>query len=99
MAAGTAAYDQIFTAYDKAWQLYFKHADQDGDGRVSIGEYLLSSEQLVGIEGFEEIGMQQNQVMFNALDLDGDGRIQASEFGAFLGAAGVHQDDVAVAFC
>lgn len=98
VSAGTAQHGSIINTLQDHFQMYFMHADRNGDGKIAIREFLQSTEGLVTVDGFVETGLQQNGRLFDTLDLDNDGKIEKDEYGFFLQAAGVRPDDATTAF-
>lgn len=79
-------YQQIMETYAKAWDNYLAAADQDGDGKVSLVDFLAAREKMDA----SQIAKNQevNKLMFDCLDVDGNGTISFQEYQVFLKALG-----------
>ncbi|HBQ98800.1 MULTISPECIES: EF-hand domain-containing protein [unclassified Roseofilum] len=94
---GDQKYQQIMETYAKAWDNYLATADQDGDGKVSLVEFLEARNKMDSsqIAKTKEV----NKLMFDCLDVDGDGTISFKEYEAFLKALGeTNEDNIKHAF-
>lgn len=98
MKSGTAEYGRVISAYGALWDTYFRLADADGDGKVSLDEYLAGVEQFIALQGYSEDGLAKNRAMFDAVDLDGDGVISIKEYVIVLKAQGCSDEDSRLAF-
>lgn len=83
---GDRNYHKILDTYTKAWENYLASADQDGDGKVSLVEFL---EARANIDSSQvEKNKEVNKLMFDCLDVDGSGTISFKEYEVFLKALG-----------
>jgi juvenile hormone diol kinase len=81
------------------WEQVRQVADKDGDGRVSLEEYLeswditLSDKRL-----YDQLVAEYSQSLMALWDRDGDGRLSGVEYTAFLGCYGVGEKSAREAF-
>ncbi len=96
---GSAEADQIVEAHRGWWDAYFKGGDADGDGQVTLGEYLAFVGAWVGSDP-EALprAIQGNQLVFDTIDRNGDGKLSLDEFSLYLRAYGLADDDATRAF-
>ncbi|NEO71742.1 EF-hand domain-containing protein [Moorena sp. SIO3H5] len=83
---GDYNYHKILDTYTKAWDNYLASADQDGDGKVSLVEFLEARANMDATQ--VEKNQEFNKLMFDCLDLDGNGTISLKEYEAYLKALG-----------
>ncbi len=77
---GTSEYQTYYDAYLSRWE-DTRQADIDGDGQVTLAEYLAHQEQLLeDEETFNRSIGKAAQAFLTAMDYDGDGKIQLREF-------------------
>ncbi len=86
---------QINAIHEGVWEFFWKPADRDHDGRISLEDHLAMME--VMIERSKDFAVLEqsrmhSEVLFNAFDLNGSGRISAKEYKQFFAAAGVNAD-------
>ena len=83
---GDRKYQEILETYSKAWDQYLVAADQDGDGKVSLVDFLELREKMDPSQ--IEKNQEFNKLMFDCLDVDGNGTISFKEYEVFLKALG-----------
>jgi hypothetical protein len=92
---GEAAHAQNMAVWEQVRQV----ADKDGDGRVTLEEYLgswnvtLSDKKL-----YDQLVTGYAQSLLALWDRDGDGRLSGVEYAAFLGCYGVGEESAREAF-
>ncbi|NES06680.1 MAG: hypothetical protein F6K22_29995 [Okeania sp. SIO2F4] len=90
-------YQEILEKYTLAWDRYLSAADTDGDGKVSLVEFLearanMDSSQI-------EKNLEYNKYMFDCLDVDGSGTISFKEYQISLKALGeTNEENIKFAF-
>jgi len=96
---GSAEADQIIEAHRGWWDAYFKGTDTDGDGQVTLEEYLDFVGAWVGSDP-EAIphAIQGNQLVFDTIDGNGDGKLSLDEFSLCLRTYGLADDNATRAF-
>lgn len=72
-----------FTRED--WRSLRRFVDHDGDGWVTLEEFLAFAEMLVSdLQAVEAYAHTDALLLFKAMDADDDGRITAREYGGYL---------------
>jgi Ca2+-binding EF-hand superfamily protein len=96
---GSVEADRIIEAHRGWWDAYFKGGDTDGDGQVTLEEYLAFVGAWVGGEP-EALthAIQGNQLVFDTIDGNSDGKLSLGEFSLYLQAYGLADDDATRAF-
>ena len=90
-----AAYSQTMAA----WEHTQKVADKDGDGRVSLEEYLASWDVTLSDKRLtEQLVFGYYRSVLDLWDRDGDGRLSGVEYVALLGCYGVPEEVAREAF-
>jgi Ca2+-binding EF-hand superfamily protein len=96
---GTPEADEIVNAHRGWWDAYFKGGDADGDGHVTLEEYLAFVGAWVGSDSDAiDHAIQGNELVFDTIDQDNDGKLSFEEFSMYLQAYGLRADDAATAF-
>jgi len=99
LESGSAQADQIVEAHKGWWDAYFKGGDADGDGQVSLEEYLAFVDAWVGRDPDAIVhAIEGNQLVFDTIDLDHDAKLSFEEFSRYLMAYGLADDDANTAF-
>lgn len=98
IAKGTAQHTKVHDAYMNIWNSYFKHADADNNGSVTLVEYISACAKFMSGANAHEQAKSINAVLFDTLDLDGSGYITPSELAVFLKPMGVSERDAYLAF-
>lgn len=99
LESGNGEAVRIVEAHRGWWDAYFKGADADGDGQVTLAEYLA----FVGawIDSDPEAiqhAIQGNLLVFDTIDRNGDGTLSLDEFSLYLRAYGLSDDTATRAF-
>ncbi|MDQ1367231.1 MAG: hypothetical protein QOE57_3273, partial [Acidimicrobiaceae bacterium] len=99
LAPGSPEADQIVDAHKGWWDAYFKGGDADGDGQVTLEEYLAFVDAWVGSDP-DAIAhaIEGNELVFDTIDLNGDRKLTFEEFSLYLMAYGLAEDDAWTAF-
>ncbi len=89
---GDGKYQEILESYGKVWDYYLAGIDTDGDGKVSLMEFLEARSKMEP----SQIAKNQevNKMMFDCLDVDGSGTISAKEYGVYLKALGETNEEI-----
>lgn len=98
LKAGSAAYQETVKRASGIWDAYFKAADRNGNGQVTLDEYIKSNSQFLSHTGAVGMAVEANKALFGALDTDGSGHIQLNEFKAFVVPMGVTESEAVAAF-
>lgn len=99
---GTTEFSQLMANFVEIWTNFWQSADIDGDGKVSIKEYLQVAEK--SIQNFANSPNMQDahaakaNAIFTVLDGDNDGTISLTEYEQFFSAIGLDQTMAKVAF-
>jgi Ca2+-binding EF-hand superfamily protein len=71
------------------WESLAESADGDGDGRVSLEEYLQYGDDFLDDrQAVQSYARGDAQLLFDAMDSDGDGRITVAEYRRYLEVCG-----------
>ena len=92
---------EINAIHAGVWEFFWKPADHDQDGRVSLEDHLAMMDMMIERSKDPEVLEQSRQhsvVLFDAFDLNGSGRISAKEYKQFFAAAGVDTEWTAEVF-
>ena len=90
-AEGSAEYQEVMARHIEMWTTFWLPADQDGDGKVALEEYL----DLAEVQRKLGFTYEMRQVtylfaaIFDTIDLDGDGEITRDEYKLFFEAWGI----------
>ena len=89
---GEPKYQKILDTYSKAWEYYLAAADRDGDGKVTLTDFLEARGKM---ESSQVVKNQEiNKLMFDCLDVDGSGTISFKEYEVFLKALGETSEEI-----
>ena len=86
---------QIDQIHAGVWEFFWKPADQDQDGRISLEDHLGMMSMMIERSNDPvvlEQSRRHSEVLFNAFDFSGNGQISAKEYKNFFQAAGVNSD-------
>lgn len=97
-AADSVQYKEVASNVASIWDSYFKPADLNKDGKVTLDEWLSSIEEFAKVENAREIALERNRKFFDTLDLDGNGIIDLKEYKAFVVPMGVPEQMAEFAF-
>jgi Ca2+-binding EF-hand superfamily protein len=96
---GSPEADDIVEAHRGWWDAYFRGGDADGDGAVTLEEYLAFVGSWVDSDRDAiDHAIQGNELVFDTIDKDHNGRLSLDEFSLYLQAYGLTADDGATAF-
>lgn len=100
--SGTPEFENLVTKFREIWLNFWQPADANGDGKVSLEEYLQVAE--VSIHNFPNSQKMQDahaakaKAIFTVLDLDQDGEIFQVEYVQFCEAVGLDATTAKSAF-
>ncbi len=80
-----------------AWEKV-KGFDLDGDGRVSLKEWLTVQDMTVSDENLMQYVLNGIGDLFHLCDVDGDGKVSSEEYAAYLQTYGVEKEAAQEAF-
>ncbi|MFT5196706.1 MAG: Ca2+-binding EF-hand superfamily protein [Cellvibrionaceae bacterium] len=86
---------QIDGIHHGVWEFFWKPADYNDDGRVSLEDHLTMMDSMVERSKEPEVldqSRRHSQVLFETFDFGGNGQISAKEYGQFFKAAGVEAE-------
>jgi Ca2+-binding EF-hand superfamily protein len=100
---GTADYERVHGAYLKLWEQLRSRMDLDGEGRISLQQFMDGCERLLKEQGpgrLDEHPLAHDPVdlIFEMVDSDQDGVIDLVEFTTWMHAYGVGAQDTVEAF-
>jgi len=72
--------------------------DSDGDGKVSLSDWLAEADSTLKRPDFDEIVEAVAGQIFDLVDFDRDGLVNGEEYAIWIGAYGVSKEDAAAAF-
>lgn len=96
--ASSDKYNQTVERSKYIWDAYFSAADRNGNGEVTVEEYLKATGLFLSSDGASDQSVAANMKLFGAIDTDGSGQIQISEFKAFVVPMGVSESAAELAF-
>lgn len=96
--AGSERYAQIVGAYRGYWDAFGAPADLNGNGSVTLEEFLTNVSNLLALPDAKAMMTLFNQGFFDVIDLDGSGTISLKEFTTFLKPAGISAEQAQEAF-
>ncbi|MGH3697315.1 MAG: EF-hand domain-containing protein [Pseudonocardiaceae bacterium] len=96
---GSSTTAGVIEAHRGWWDAYFKDADGDGDGQVTLEEYLAAVGAWVSSNpDAMSHAIASNGQVFDTIDQDGDGKLSLDEFSLYLQAYGLTASAAATAF-
>ena len=88
----SAQYKELVQKHIQMWETFWKPADQDNDGKVSLKEYLELAEQNRGKGTFSlKVLSELFETIFSVLDIDGDKQIMLQDYQSFFKAWGIDE--------
>jgi len=98
-APNSNEYKSIVEKHVKMWETFWKPADQDEDGKVSLEEFLQLAEEQKGRGVFSLSQITELfETIFNALDQDSDKHIMLQDYRLFFKAWGIDENLAEQAF-
>lgn len=97
---GLEDYQSLVAAYEGIWSAYWSHADSNGDGVVSLMEWLSAQQAMAGQDP-QALRAAHNQtinVLFRTIDASGDGVITPLEYRAWVSGWLTNSSDADAAF-
>ena len=92
-------YKDIIEKHIQVWDTFWKPADQDGDGKVSLEEYLQLADQQRNKGGFSlNLISELFGIIFDAIDSDNDKNIMFEDYKVYFKAWGVDESLAEPAF-
>ena len=92
-------YEDLVKKHVQIWETFWKPADQDEDGKVSLEEFLRLVDQQRGKGTFSLSQIRELfETIFSALDLDNDKHIMLQDYRSFFKAWGVDENLAKQAF-
>ncbi len=96
---GSPEYEDILAKQGYLWTTFWKPADGNNDGKVSLDEYLhLADRQRTGGYFAQDIVLQLFGAIFDMIDLDGDGKITVQDYQLYFKAWGLDENLAEQAF-
>lgn len=98
-APASADYQALVAKHLKVWETFWEPADRDGDGKVSLPEYLELAETQRSKGVFAtDLVVDLFGTIFDTIDRDGDGEISRAEYRAYFRAWGLSEERADQAF-
>ena len=99
-AAGSPGEKRVLDALERVWSTYWAPADADGDGIVSLFEYLGALQGMAASDpaGFRKLADSVSDLQFDALDDNNDGKISVREYAAYTSSWGGARAEAESAF-
>lgn len=98
-AQGSPQYAKAEGLYLTIWDKLKTLADQDGDGKVTLDEFLeFHALMLSTPEMYEQITVETVELLFGAFDRDRDGQLSRDDFRDFFDAYGIRDKAADEAF-
>jgi Ca2+-binding EF-hand superfamily protein len=94
---GTEEYERVHKAYLQLWERLRALMDADGEGRVSLSQFMDGCEKLMG-EGPYRPAHDPVELIFDMVDADQNGVIDLTEFTKWMHSYGVGAQDTVEAF-
>jgi Ca2+-binding EF-hand superfamily protein len=92
LTPGTSEYESMYKTVMSHWDDLRERCDADGDGRVTLEEWLAYWDKVLATEGqYELVGKPFSFIVARSLDLDGDGQISPEEYAHWLSRWGVDE--------
>lgn len=92
---GTPHYESFHSGFMAYWEDLMNRSDADGDGAVTLQEWLDYHEEMLADEArFEYTVAFSAGVMFALMDVDENGTISLEEYGQWLQAWGIADDEL-----
>ena len=96
---GSPEANEIRDKINPYWEGLRDLGDADGDGRVTLEEFVSSMTALAGSqEGLAQVGLAVAEQMITAMDADGDGRLDRKEYHDMMGAWGASEAEMDIVF-
>jgi juvenile hormone diol kinase len=93
----SAAYNRLYTEVIADWEHLQKDADQDGDGQVTLEEWLAHGYTRITSSNMYETCQKEAKAVFELFDQNGDGLLSRQEYCTLIKAWGVSDQEVEVA--
>ena len=93
---GSADYDRVHTAYLKLWEQLRSRMDAEGEGRITLDQFMDGCERLMQEQ--QEPVHDPVDLIFDMVDADQNGVIDLTEFTTWMNAYGVGAQDTVEAF-
>lgn len=99
LSSGTPEHQEIVDRQLQGWDHAVSKLDADGDGRVTLQEYVVGTGHLASDEAsFEQFVVAMARSALSLSDRDGDGRLNLAEITAQLGVHGASAAEAAESF-
>jgi Ca2+-binding EF-hand superfamily protein len=99
---GTEAYERVHNAYLTLWEQLRNRIDTDGEGRITLQQFMEGCERLMeeepGGDGVYRPLVDPVDLIFDMIDADRSGGIDLREFTTWMHAYGVGPQDTVEAF-
>ena len=95
---GSEGANKIVESFIGFWNAFGGSADVDGNGYITIDEFLASYAQFTSMPNAKDIVVELNQSLFDAVDTNGSGTISLKEYTTFITPSGISAEAAAAAF-
>lgn len=98
-AEGTNDYNTLKTTVMGEWDKLQLYSDTDGDGKVTLLEFLEFADYTIADAGlWFETAVEAAEFVIESCDVDGDGKINLQEYGIFFKGYNMSDEDIKTAF-
>jgi juvenile hormone diol kinase len=100
--ADSSEFIELQAKYSAIWTNFWQPADINGDGKVSLDEYLKVADNSISnfsnSTALQDAHKNKANVIFDILDASNDGQISLTEYKQFCVAIGLNEKDAEIAF-